>query len=94
MSYDAKFTITRDKLSLTVEAKAQTVQDLHFLAAAVWENNLQNIPWLIDQFFVQLEYAVAQQKKKQEEMIRAGGFQPAKPVEPVSPEMPTTGKQS
>ncbi len=63
MSQDAKLTITRGNLSLTVEAKGVTAQELTFIAAAAKEN-LENLPWLLDQVFRQFEYAVENAKQK------------------------------
>ncbi len=63
MSQDAKLTITRGNLSLTVEAKGVTTQELTFIAAAAKEN-LENLPWLVEQAFRQFEYAVENAKQK------------------------------
>ncbi len=66
MSQDAKLTITRGNLSLTVEAKGVTIQELSFIAAAAKEN-LENLPWLVEQAFRQFEYAVENAKVKLKE---------------------------
>ncbi len=81
MSYDAKFTITRDKLSLTVELKEHTAEDLTLIATVAAEN-LQHLPYLMDQFFKQFESAMVVQKRKRDEAIAGGAvsFKPAAPV--------------